>query len=88
MIVEASFTGLFKTGLMIVGALVLLRFIGQIMEGKRNLEEEKRSKAERDKYESDKKKSKLNFGKTSIINNNSKKSTSSNIEDVDYEEIV
>lgn len=87
MIVEASFTGVFKTGLMIIGALVLLRFIGQIMEGKRNLAEEKRLKAESDKFERDKKKSKLNFGKTSIINNNSTKSTSSSIEDVDYEEI-
>ncbi len=88
MIVEASFTGLFKTGLMIIGVLVLLRFIGQIMEGKRNQAEEKRSKAEQDKYEKDKKKSKLNVGKTSILNNNSKKSTSSTIEDVDYEEMV
>ncbi len=88
MIVEASVTGLIKTGLMVVGAIVLLRFIGQIMEGKRNLEEERRSKAEKDKYEKAQKKSKLNFGKISILKDTSKKSTSSTIEDVDYEEIV
>ena len=41
MIVEASVTGIFRTILIIVGTLALLRFLGRIMIAKRNLEEER-----------------------------------------------
>jgi hypothetical protein len=41
MIVEASIVGIFKTVLLILGAFVLLRFLGQLMIAKRNMEEER-----------------------------------------------
>jgi len=41
-IVEASITGLFRTVLIILGAFVLLRFLGQLMMAKRNMEEERK----------------------------------------------
>ena len=41
MIVEASVTGIFRTILIIIGTLALLRFLGRIMIAKRNLEEER-----------------------------------------------
>lgn len=91
MVLESSVSGLFRTILLVIGAIVLLRFLGQLMNAKRNLEEEKKLKEAQIKFEKDLQKAKSNFGKTSILseNSNSKKSTSSNspIEDVDYEEI-
>ncbi len=88
MVIEASVSGFFRTILIIIGSIVLLRFLGQLMNAKRNLEEEKRLKEEQSNYEKEKKRSKIDFGKTSILNNNTKKPTSSSIEDVDYEELV
>jgi hypothetical protein len=88
MVIESSVSGFFRTILIVIGFIVLLRFIGQLMNAKRNLEEEKRLKEELSNYERDQKKSKVNFGKTSILNSNLKKSATSPIEDVDYEELV
>jgi hypothetical protein len=91
MIVEASVSGIFKTVLMILGAFVLLRFFGQFMIAKRNLEEDRRLKADQDKFDKELKHKKENFGRTSIISSKSKlsKTSKSNsyIEDVDFEEI-
>lgn len=87
--VVASVTGVFKMILMIIGGMVLLRFIGQLLIAKRNLAEEKsflRQKKEADEL---KQKSLKNYGKTTIVsagNTKSKKSTPS-IEDVDYEDL-
>ena len=88
MIIEAGVPSIFRTILIIIGFIVLLRFLGQLMNAKRNLEEEKRLKEELSNYERDQKKSKVNFGKTSILNSNLKKSAPSPIEDVDYEELL
>ena len=88
MVIEASVPGFFRTILIIIGAIVLLRFLGQLMNAKRNLEDEKKMKEEQANYEKEKKRSKIDFGKTSILNTNTKKTTSSSIEDVDYEELV
>lgn len=89
MIVEASVPGVLRTVLLIIGTFVAIRFIGQLMIAKRNIEEERRLNAERDKFENDLKKTKANLGKTSILNNptSSQKFTSTNAEDIDYEEI-
>ncbi len=88
---EASVSGLFRTFLMVIGAIVFLRFIGQLMNAKRNLEEERKLKEAQIKYEKEVQKSKQNFGKTSILKEKRAStkltSTSSVIEDVDYEEI-
>ena len=41
MIVEASLPGLLRTLFIIVGVFLLLRFLGQFMIAKRNMEEER-----------------------------------------------
>jgi hypothetical protein len=41
MIVTASFTGVIKTILILIGVLVILRIIGRTMIAKRNLEKER-----------------------------------------------
>ena len=87
--VVASVTGVFKMILMIIGGLVLLRFIGQLLIAKRNLEEERsflRHKKEADEL---KRKTFKNFGKTSIMpfNNTKSKKSTSTVEDVDYEDL-
>ena len=87
MVLESSVSGFFRTILIIIGSIVLLRFLGQLMNAKRNLEEEKRLKEEASIYEREQKKSRVNFGKTSILSSHSKKSAASPIEDVDYEEL-
>jgi hypothetical protein len=91
MIVEASVSGIFKTVLMVLGTFVLLRFFGQMMVAKRNLDAEKELKAEKAKFEKELKRKKETFGKTSILSGTSKsskiKKSSSSIEDVDFEEI-
>ena len=92
MIVQASVSGLIRTVLIILGTFVLLRFIGQLMIAKRNIEEERKLKAAQDKFDKDLENTKANFGKTSVISasdtNNAKPSkSSSTIEDVDFEEV-
>ena len=91
MIVEASVSGFFRTILIILGAIVLLRFIGQLMIAKRNLEEERRMKEEQAKFDKELKKTKENFGRTSVLKekipSSKLTSTSSAIEDVDFEEV-
>lgn len=84
MLVEASITGVVRTILIIIGVLVILRFIGQLIQAKNNMEEE-RAMNERDrKLRSEKEQKRKNLGKTSILkrgNNNVQ------AEDVDFEEI-
>jgi len=84
MIVEASVTGLFRTLLIIVGGIMLLRFLGQFMNAKRNMEEERDLNAQNRKFTEEKQKSKNNIGKTKILN---KKGGGIDAEDVDFEEI-
>lgn len=83
MIVEASITGLFKTILIIIGVLVLLRFLGRVMIAKRSLDQE-RADIQREKEFVKERNSKLkNFGKVTI----SKSKPKGDITDVDYEEV-
>lgn len=83
--VEASFTGLIRTVLIIIGVFVLLRFLGQLMNARRNMDEEKRMKDQADKLKSARKKTAKNLGKTTVMKNG--RSASGDIEDVDFEEI-
>ena len=91
MIVEASVTGIFRTILIIVGTLALLRFLGRIMIAKRNLEEERSILKAQRKQEKELEKVKKRFGKTDIINDKSNSShpkiNPNKVEDVDFEEI-
>lgn len=82
MVVEASVTGLFRTLLIIVGALVILRFIGQLMTAKRNMEAERAMNEEDRKLRNEKEQKQKNLGKTKIV-----RGKSEDAEDVDFEEV-
>ena len=77
--------GLIRTILLIIGAVVAVRFIGQLMVAKRNLDAERRIKAEQDRIEKEKRRVEKNKGKTTLVTN--QKNTSGPFEDVDYEEV-
>ena len=83
MIVEASLSGLFKTALMIIGVLVLLRFLGRVMIAKRNLDEERADLAREKALVKERNEKLRNFGKVTV----SKSSPKGDVQDVDYEEI-
>lgn len=78
-----SITGLFRTLLIIIGVIVLLRFLGQLMNAKRNMEVERKLNAEQRKQNEEIRKTVKNYGKTNVISD----SKSNDIEDVDYEEV-
>lgn len=78
-----SITGLFRTLLIIIGVIVLLRFLGQLMNAKRNMEVERKLNAEQRKQNEEMRKTVKNYGKTNVISD----SKSNDIEDVDYEEV-
>ena len=82
-IVEASVSGLLKTALMILGALVLLRFLGRVMIAKRNLDQERVDLAREKEFVKERNEKLKNFGKVSV----SKSSPKGDVQDVDYEEI-
>lgn len=71
--------------LIIIGAIVLLRFIGQLMNAKKNMEEERQLNRKQRKFEEEKKYKQSNLGKTKILGKNQNKPK--DIEDVDFEEI-
>lgn len=82
-VAEASFTGFFKTVLIIIGAFVLLRFLGQLAIAKRNMEAEKEAvQREKDILRERNRKMK-DFGKVTI----QKSKPKGDVQDVDYEEI-
>jgi uncharacterized protein YxeA len=77
-----SIQGLFRTVLIIIAVIVILRFIGKLMIAKRNLDEERAHERKQQAYKKAKKESELNKGKVHIS-----KGTPGDIEDVDFEEI-
>ena len=83
MIIEASVTGTFRMILIIIGVIVLLRFIGQLMNAKNNIEQEKRDNERRRNLKKEHKKVSKNMGKTNILTN----SNVQDVEDVDYESV-
>ena len=88
MIVEASISGLFRTVLIILGAFVLLRFLGQLMMAKRNMEEERKINERQRTFDKERSQKLRNFGKVNILARNKRKTgISDQAEDVDYEEI-
>ena len=84
MIIEASIPGLFRTILIIVGVLFLVRFIGQFMIAKTNMEDEREMNSTRRQFQEQKKKASQDLGKTNILKKSARKN---DIEDVDFEEI-
>lgn len=85
MVVESSLTGLFRMLLIIVGAILLFRFIAQFMNAKRDMEAERVMNEERRKFNEEKERVAKTVGKTRIIKD--KSTLNSDIEDVDFDEI-
>lgn len=89
-VVEASVSGFFRTILIIIGAIVALRFLGQLMIAKRNMEEERAMNERQRKFEKERSEKLKKFGKMSILGSSKKKTSNSDytdVVDVDYEEV-
>jgi hypothetical protein len=89
-VVEASVAGFFRTILIIIGAIVALRFLGQLMIAKRNMEEERSMNERQRKFEQERSDKLKKFGKISILGSSKKKTSNTahnDVVDVDYEEI-
>ena len=84
MITFLSITGLFKTLLIILGAFVLLKFLGQLMNAKRNMAAENEMKAQNKQFEQEKNAKMKNLGKTQVLK---EKLASNAVQDVDFEEV-
>lgn len=84
-IVEASITGLFKTLLILIGVLVLLRFLGRVMIAKRSLDQERADLAREKAFVRERNEKLRNFGKVTV--SKTKAAPKGDIQDVDYEEI-
>ena len=82
MIVAASFTGVIKTVLILIGVLVILRIIGRTMIAKRNLEHERDLINREREFEKKKDFVRKNQGKTSILSKGKIQA-----EDADLEEV-
>lgn len=88
--ISLTIIGAFKTILLILGGFVLLRFLGQFMIAKRNMEEERQLNKKAREFEQERNSKLKNFGKTSIVSGRKSNSGTSNVhqaEDVDFEEI-
>jgi hypothetical protein len=85
--VQASIPGIFRTVLIIIGAIVLLRFLGQFMIAKRNMEEERQLSKLQRKYDQERTEKMKNFGKVNVIRTTQSKTPKIDVEDVDFEEI-
>jgi hypothetical protein len=83
MVAEASVTGLLKTIFIIIGVMVVLKYIGQLMVAKRNISEQNRMRAGEKLAEKQRAQFERNKGKISILRNLNPR----NVKDVDYEEI-
>lgn len=84
MITFLSITGLFKTLLIILGAFVLLKFLGQLMNAKNNMAAENELKAQNKQFEQEKNAKMKNLGKTQILK---EKPAPNAVQDVDFEEV-
>jgi len=84
MITVLSITGLFRTLLILIGAFVLLRFLGQLMNAKRNMEAERRANEQDRLFAKEKAQKQKKMGKTEILTSNQPKGS---VQDVDFEEI-
>ncbi|PWL24696.1 MAG: hypothetical protein DCO96_12905 [Fluviicola sp. XM-24bin1] len=85
MIAEASLTGVIRMVFIIIGVLIVLRFVGQLMLAKRNIEEEKELDRQKKAQDAEAKRKKKNLGRTQILGK--RKSSNDGIEDVEFEEV-
>lgn len=85
---ESSVTGFFKTVLIIIGAMVALRFIGRLMIAKRNIDEERELLKREKEFQQERNEKLKNFGKVSVVTKQKSASSGNRAEDVDFEEIT
>jgi hypothetical protein len=83
MVITASVSGVLKTILMLLGAMVVLKYLGQLLVAKRNIADQSRFREEQDKIQRQKAHFERNKGKISIVRN----VHPNEVKDVDYEEI-
>lgn len=84
MITVLSITGLFRTLLILIGAFVLIRFLGQLMNAKNNMEAERKANESDRLFAKEKMQKQRQMGKTEILKNDPPKG---DIQDVDYEDV-
>ena len=80
-----SIPGLFRTLLIIIGVLIVLRIVGRMMIAKRNLEQERELLKRQRLSEKMMEESKQNYGKTTIGNVDKKAADQAGY--VDFEEV-
>lgn len=75
--------------LIILGAIVALRFIGQLMIAKRNMEEERKLNERQRQADKERSEKLKNFGKVNIMGGNKSQQSQvkGDVQDVDFEEI-
>jgi hypothetical protein len=88
-IVKASITGVFKMILIIIGGIVVLRFIGQLLIAKRNMEEERKLNARQREAENERSEKLKNFGKVNIMGGRNTRSSDlkGDVQDIEYEDV-
>ena len=84
MITVLSITGLFRTLLILIGAFVLIRFFGQLMNAKNNMEAERKANEQDRIFAKEKLQKQKKMGKTELLKNDSVKGS---VQDVDFEEV-
>lgn len=77
--------GVIRTILIIIGVSVIFRFIGQVINGRRNQADEQAMKARQDAINKQKLYVEKNEGKVNIVSKQAPPTTP--FEDVDYEEV-
>ena len=77
--------GVIRTILIIIGVSIIFRFIGRVLNGKRNQAEEQAVKARQDYINKQKQYVEKNEGKVNIVSKQASPTTP--FEDVDYEEV-
>lgn len=80
-IYQASAVGVFRTILIIVFVVVVLRFVGKVLRARRNIQEQHNLNARKNAERNAKEESRRNKGKITIETSNKV------AEDVDYEEV-
>ena len=80
-----SATGVFKMILMIIGGFIILRFLGQLLNAKKNMEEERRLNRESRNFQEEKQKVVKTFGKTRVLKD--KNEVKGDVQDVSHEEV-
>lgn len=83
--VEASFTGVVRTVLIVIGVIVVLRFINQLLTAKRSQAEAADFESKRQRFEKAKKEVEKNKGKVRILGK--KEHFRDEGDYVDYEEV-